>query len=375
MKADDSLKLLRTFWKSEIVASRLYGFLAERYKDDTRKESIIELGKIELGHSNVWGNIAKEVYNVSFDVSMFLKVDILLMKILALILPFTIFIHYMEHQERHAILEYSKLLESFKDEEKISKMITNVIRQEIGHEWQMMEQIADKESYILKAKEAIHGMSAGVLETVGLVIGLLAVHTTTLIIGMTGLIATIGGMIAIMSISYISAKGHYDLHEGRISELSVKREIHPTVLREELINVLVEQGISAEAAKNMMDAMGGDVSILSKFLKAIKSSGEAVVPREAVVTTSTFFVMGTLPILIPFFVGVVWDSDPVIPAIIAFVFALVIVSIAGLFIGVLSGKKISAKVVHNIVIITGTCTATYLVGLAARYFFGIQAGH
>ena len=281
----------------------------------------------------------------------------------------------MEHQERHAILEYSKLLESFKDEEKISKMITNVIRQEIGHEWQMMEQIADKESYILKAKEAIHGMSAGVLETVGLVIGLLAVHTTTLIIGMTGLIATIGGMIAIMSISYISAKGHYDLHEGRISELSVKREIHPTVLREELINVLVEQGISAEAAKNMMDAMGGDVSILSKFLKAIKSSGEAVVPREAVVTTSTFFVMGTLPILIPFFVGVVWDSDPVIPAIIAFVFALVIVSIAGLFIGVLSGKKISAKVVHNIVIITGTCTATYLVGLAARYFFGIQAGH
>ncbi|MEJ2723209.1 MAG: VIT1/CCC1 transporter family protein [Deltaproteobacteria bacterium] len=375
MKADDSVKLLRTFWKSEIIASRLYGFLAERYRDDARRESIIELGKIELGHSNVWRNIAKEVYDVSFDVSMFLKFEIVLMKTLALILPFTIFVHYMEHQERHAILEYSKLLEGFKDEEKISKMITNVIRQEIGHEWQMMEQIAEKESYILKAKEAIHGMSAGVLETVGLVIGLLAVHTTTLIIGMTGLIATIGGMIAIMSISYISAKGHYDLHEGRISELSVKKEVHPSVLREELENVLVEEGISGEAAKNMMDAIGDDVGILSKFLKAIKSSGEAVVPKEAVVTTSTFFVMGTLPILIPFFVGVVWDSDPIIPAIFAFIFALIIVSIAGLFIGVLSGKKISAKVIHNIVVITGTCTATYLVGLAARYFFGIQAGH
>jgi VIT1/CCC1 family predicted Fe2+/Mn2+ transporter len=375
MKAEDSLELLRTFWKSEIIAGRLYGFLAERYKDDARKESIIKLGEIELGHANVWHNIAMKVYNVSFEVSIFFRLDILLMKVLSLILPFTIFIHYMEHQERHAILEYPKLLEIFKDDENIIKTITNVIRQEIGHEWQMMEQIADKESYILKAKEAIHGMSAGVIETLGLVIGLLAVHATTLIIGLTGLIATIGGMIAIMSISYISAKGHYDLYEGKISELSIKREVHPTVLRREIENVLAEQGIGGETAKNMMDAIGDDVVVLSNLLKTIKSSGEGVVPKEAVVTTSAFFIMGTLPILIPFFVGLVWDSDPMIPAIIAFVLAIIIISIAGLFIGVLSGKKISAKIIHNILVIMGTCTATYVVGLVARTFFGIEAGH
>jgi VIT1/CCC1 family predicted Fe2+/Mn2+ transporter len=375
MKAEDSLKLLQTFWKSEIIASRLYGFLAERYKDDARKASIIKLGEIELRHANVWNHIAKKVYDVSFEVSIFFKFNILLMKVLSLILPFTIFIHYMEHQERHAILEYSKLLEIFKDSEDITKMITNVIRQEIGHEWQMMEQIADKESYILKAKEAIHGMSAGVLETLGLVIGLLAVHTTTLIIGLTGLIAAIGGIIAIMSISYISAKGHYDLYEGKINELSIKKEVHPAVLRGELENVLVEQGISGETTKNMMEVIGGDAVVLSKLLKTIKSSGEGVVPKEAVVTTSVFFIMGTLPILIPFFVGLVWDSNPKTPAIIAFVFAIIIISIAGLFIGVLSGKKISAKIIHNILVIMGTCTATYLVGLAARSFFGIEAGH
>jgi VIT1/CCC1 family predicted Fe2+/Mn2+ transporter len=375
MKAEDSLELLRTFWKSEIIAGRLYGFLAERYKDDARKDSIIKLGEIELGHANVWHNIAKKVYDVSFEVSTLFKLDILLMKVVSLILPFTIFIHYMEHQERHAILEYPKLLEIFKDNENITKTITNVIRQEIGHEWQMMEQIADKESYILKAKEAIHGMSAGVIETLGLVIGLLAVHATTLIIGLTGLIATIGGMIAIMSISYISAKGHYDLYEGKISELSIKREIHPTVLRREIENVLVEKGIGGETAKNMMDAIGDDVVVLSNLLKTIKSSGEGVVPKEAVVTTSAFFIMGTLPILIPFFVGFAWDSGPMIPAIIAFVLAILIISIAGLFIGVLSGKKISAKIIHNILVIMGTCTATYLVGLVARTFFGIEAGH
>jgi VIT1/CCC1 family predicted Fe2+/Mn2+ transporter len=319
MKAEDSLGSLWTFWKSEIIAGRLYGFLAERYKDDSRKESIIKLGEIELGHANVWNKIAKSVYDVSFEVSIFFKLDLLVMRVLSVILPFTIFVHYMEHQERNAILEYSKLLEIFKDREDIAKMITNVIRQEIGHEWQMMEQVADKESYIVKAKEAIHGMSAGVIETLGLVIGLLAVHTTTLLIGLTGLIATIGGMIAIVSVSYISAKGHYDLYEGEISELSIKRELHPAVLRGEIENVLVEQGIGGETARNMMDAIGGDVTVLSNLLKAIKSLGEGVAPREAVVTTSVFFIMGTLPILAPFFVGLVWDSDPMIPGIIAFV--------------------------------------------------------
>ena len=375
MNTDDTLKLLRSFWKWELITNRLYGFLARRYKDDARKESIIKLGKMELGHANVWNSIAGKVHGVSFEVSIFFKLEILLMKIFAVILPFTIFIHYMEHQERHAILDYSKMLETYKDDENISKIITNVIRQEIGHEWQMMEQLADKASYILKAKEAIHGMTAGILETLGLVIGLLAVHATTLIIGLTGLMATIGGLIAIMSISYVSAKGHYDLHDGKTKELRIKTEVHPTVLKEELENALVEQGIDREIVREIMGVIGGDSGALTNLIRTFKSSGEAVVPKEAVVTTSTFFILGTLPILAPFFISVVWDLNPVIPAIVAFAFAIVIISIAGLFIGVLSGKKISEKIAHNILVITGTCAATYLVGLAARIFFGIEAGH
>lgn len=375
MKKKDSLRLLRSFWKWELLTHRLYDSLSVRYKDDDRRESIIKLGKMELGHANVWDNIAGKVHGVSFKASILFRLEAALLKILAFFLPFTIFIHYMEHQERHAILEYSRLLETYKDDEKITKMILNVIRQEIGHEWRMMEQLADKAAYILKAKEAIHGMTAGILETLGLVIGLLAVHAETLIIGLTGLMAGIGGLIAIMSISYVSAKGHYDLHEGKAKELTIKTEVHPTALKEELENVLTGRGIGLETARNVIGAIGDDVAVLSNMIHTIKSGGEAVVPREAVVTTSTFFIIGTLPILIPFFVGVFWDSGPLIPALVAFVFAIIVISIAGLFIGVLSGQKISVKIIHNILVIAGTCTATYLVGLAARILFGIEAGH
>ncbi|HVO65205.1 MAG TPA: demethoxyubiquinone hydroxylase family protein [Syntrophales bacterium] len=372
---EQTLNLLRVFWSSEIVADSLYSSLAARYNDDKLKKSIIHIGEMEQGHAHVWNKIAKDVHGVSFHVSVFLKIKILLMKLLSFIMPFTIFIHYMEHEERKAILEYSKLLATFKDDKRIREIITNIIKQEIGHEWHMMEQIADKGSYIVKFKEAIPGMTTGIIETLGLVIGLLAAHTTTLMIGLTGTIAMISGTIAMMSISYISSKGHHDLHEGRVKELSIKKEVDPAVLRTELETVLIDKGISSETARLMIDIIGTDAVALSNLVKIFKTAGEALSPKESVKTTGVFFVVGTLPVIAPFFAGVLWGLEPLIPAIVAFALAIVTISIAGLFTAVLSGKRISTKVIHNIFIILGTCALTYLVGLAARIFFGYGAGH
>ena len=375
MKKKQTLNLLQIFWISEIVADSLYRSLAARYGDDNLKKSIIKIGEMEQGHAKVWNKIATDVYGISFQTSTFLKFKILLMKLLSYMLPFTIFIHYMEHEERNAILEYSKLLDAYKDNENIRKIITNIIRQEISHEWHMMEQIADKGSYIVKFKEAIPGMTTGIIETLGLVIGLLAAHTTTTMIGITGTIAMISGTIAMMSISYISSKGHHDLHEGRVRELSIKKEVDPAVLRRELENALIDKGISRETARLVIDIVGADTVVLSNLVKTFKIAGEALTPKESVKTTGIFFIIGALPILVPFFVGMLWDLDPLIPALTAFALAIITISMAGLFTAVLSGKKISTKVIHNIFIIVGTCTLTYLVGLAARIFFGFGVGH
>jgi VIT1/CCC1 family predicted Fe2+/Mn2+ transporter len=281
----------------------------------------------------------------------------------------------MEHQERNAILDYSRVLEAYKDDEQTRSIIINMIRQEIGHEWHMMEQIADKESYIAKTREALDAMTVGIIETVGLVIGLLAAHSSTRTIGLTGLIATIGGTIAVISISYVSSKATYDLHEGRTREIHVKREINPAVLKRELELVLIEKGVGSEIVKAMMGIIGDDTTLLSNLLKSIKLAGEVGVPKEAIKTTGLFFIIGALPILLPFFVGQAWDSDPWIPAMVAFSIAILTISGAGFFVAVLSAKKILAKIAHSISVIMGTCVITYLVGLAARIFFGIEATH
>jgi VIT1/CCC1 family predicted Fe2+/Mn2+ transporter len=372
---EGNLSLLRKYWQSEIVADRLYGFLAARCSDAERREIIAKIGRMEQGHATVWNRIAEKSHGFTFDVTPSLRLRILLGKLLSVVLPFTIFIHYMEHEERNAILEYSKLLDAYKHDEDTRKIIMNIIRQEIAHEWQMMEQVADKESYIAKTREAMDAMTVGIIETLGVVIGLLAAQASTLTIGLTGLIAAIGGLIAIMSTSYVTSKAASDLHEGRTREIHVKRDINPAVLKRELEKDLVGKGIGIETVKEIMGIIGDDTSILSNLVKSMKSLGEAGEPKEAIKTAGLFFIIGAVPILIPFFVGIMGNLAPFIPAVTAFVVAVFTISTAGFFVAVLSGKKIFMKIAHNIFVIMGTCAVTYGVGLAARILFGIDVVH
>ena len=372
---EGNLSLLRKYWQSEIVAERLYGFLAARCDDAEHKEIIAKIGRMEQGHATVWSRIAEKSHGATFEVTLSLRLKILSGKLLSIILPFTIFIHYMEHEERNAILEYSKLLDAYKHDEDTRKIIINIIRQEIAHEWQMMEQVADKESYIAKTREAMDAMTVGIIETLGVVIGLLAAQASTLTIGLTGLIAAIGGLIAIMSTSYVTSKAASDLHEGRTREIHIKRDINPAVLKRELEKDLVGKGIGSETVKEIMGIIGDDTSILSNLVKSMKSLGEAGEPKEAIKTAGLFFIIGAVPILIPFFVGVMGNLAPFIPAVTAFVVAVFTISTAGFFVAVLSGKKIFMKIVHNIFVILGTCAVTYGVGLAARILLGIDVVH
>jgi VIT1/CCC1 family predicted Fe2+/Mn2+ transporter len=375
MTVEGNLPLLRKYWQSEIVADRLYGLLAARCGDAGRKEIIARIGRMEQGHAAVWNRLATKSHGISFDLTLSLRLKILSGKLLSLTLPFTIFIHYMEHEERNAILEYSKLLDAYEHDEDAREIIINIIRQEIAHEWQMMEQIADKESYIAKTREAMDAMTVGIIETLGLVIGLLAAHASTLTIGLTGLIAALGGLIAIMSTSYVTSRATSDLHEGRTREIHVKRDINPAVLKRELEKALLGNGIRSETVKDIMGIIGDDTTILSNLVKSLSMAGETGEPKEAIKTSGLFFLIGTAPILLPFSVGVMWDAAPLIPAMIAFTLAIFTISTAGFFVAVLSGKKILVKIAHNILVIVGTCAVTYGVGLAARTLLGVDVVH
>ena len=72
--------------------------------------------------------LPQKSHGATFNITLSLRIKILMGKLLSLILPFTIFIHYMEHNERNAILEYSKLLRLHVDDQDTRKIIINIIR-------------------------------------------------------------------------------------------------------------------------------------------------------------------------------------------------------------------------------------------------------
>jgi VIT1/CCC1 family predicted Fe2+/Mn2+ transporter len=92
-----------------------------------------------------------------------------------------------------------------------------------------------------------------------------------------------------------------------------------------------------------MGIIGDDATILSNLVKSIKLAGEAGEPKEAIKTAGLFFIIGAVPILIPFFVGVMGNLAPFIPAVTAFVVAVFTISTAGFFVAVLSGKRYSSR--------------------------------
>ncbi|OLS32079.1 MAG: hypothetical protein HeimAB125_12550 [Candidatus Heimdallarchaeota archaeon AB_125] len=376
MVVDQAYRSLKKFWRLELVASALYVFLARRSKKEKNKE-ILEISKMEQGHANVWNNIARSVYGSDFKKNWFVKLRIQFMKIISVFFPKTIFIHYMELGERNAIIQYAKLMESFSEDSRVQRMIENIIRDEVKHEWHMMESIADKGPYIIRAKEALHGLLAGILETIAVVIGFVAAELDILFIGLATLIASVTGLITILTINYLSHKSHYDIHRGEVASLDAKHEIEPKALKTDLVILLEITGIQQKTAEAIVEIIGDDMVILKNMIRSLKQlEQDHLTPKQAVITVGTFFLIGTIPTVIPFFIYAFTGNENILhPTLIAGSLAIIIILIAGVFTGVLSNKSPRKEILKYLALVVITSGITYLIGFLANYFLGTGAAH
>lgn len=376
MASEKSFQYLKKFWKLEMVASALYDFLARR-TGKKRKKGIEKIAKMEKGHAKVWNNISKKGYNHEFKLNIFLKIRIFLMKIISFIFPKTIFIHYMELGERNAIIEYAKIREVFRDDKKTLEMIENIIRDEVRHEWEMMELVADKSRYIKRAKEAIHGLIAGILESIAVIVGFIAAELDLLFIGLATLIATFTGLITIVTISYLSAKSEYDIHSGEVATIEAKHGIEPEALQNDLEHLLVDQGIEFEVAQEIIEVIGNDPNVLRNLVRTMKllEKGQ-LTPVEAVMTTGIFFLLGTIPTVIPFFIyATIGHEHFLYPAITAAILAVTIIAIASVYTSVLSNKKTIKEILKFLGIMIVASAITYLIGFLASLALGTGVVH
>ena len=356
-----------------MVATELYSFMAHhKAKDKKAKEIFMEISRMESGHAEIWNAVAEHLGGKKFRGGLSLSLKKLRVKLLSLIMPLTFMMYYLELDERSAIIEYSRILRYFKDYPEFYSKIVGVIKDEIGHELRMFDMLLGTGTRVGRIKEAIYGMTDSLVEILALVIGLAGVIREPLLVGLAGFISAIGGTFSMTSGSFLAARSERDLYLGRIRELKIREELGGEFLLADLKDALIEKGVPEKEATKIVSSMGEfSPTILRNLLQSLTTE-EPPAPGQVAKTTGTYYILGALPAILPFFIAAILGLSSTVAVIFALFAAAIVSFVAGIFTAVLSGISIKKKSIGNVVIIIGAAMATYLIATLARMFLGIE---
>lgn len=370
MRALISATMIKKFWEEEVIASNIYKFMAKKSKK--RRKLFERLAFMENQHADFWDKVANRFFGKKFKKSFGLKLKIFFYKILSIFLPTSFMIYYLELGEKSATSEYSIILKEFKEIPEVYERIKRIIQDEIEHEIELADILIGEKSRISNIRDAIYGMTDSLVEILALVIGLAGITNNTLTIGLTGLIAAIGGTFSMTTGAYLSTKSQRDIYEGEISEIETKASIAPDLLIRDLEVLLIEKGLDERSVRRIIGEMEVDHEELKSIVRHLKIEEGPLSPISVAKVTGIYYILGALPPMLPFFVAYFFSVDPVFTAIISVFFASITAFFAGIFTAVLSGTKIKKKALMNVLVIIGAAMATYSIGSLARILLGIE---
>ena len=246
------------------------------------------------------------------------------------------------------------------------------MKDEILHEATLTKMILGSSSQMENIKEAIYGMTDSLVEILALVIGLASITGSLLLIGLSGLLASIGGTFSMVSGAYLSVQSQNNIYEGKVSDIHAKKMVGSKYLARDLEIGLVEKGLDENIAKEIASKVIEDDEALLGLAEAIMIEEELEDPMKAAVTTGVYYIFGALPAFVPFFVAIPFGLSPLATVVIALFLSGLLAFVAGIFTAVLSGIGIWAKATKNVVITIGAALATYLFGTVVKAFLGVN---
>jgi VIT1/CCC1 family predicted Fe2+/Mn2+ transporter len=372
MKSQALKSQLKSFWKDEVIANETYNFIARKVKTD-KKEIFHEISKMEKGHSEVWSKISKDEGFKPFKVTLGIRIQLFFMKLLSLFIPLPIMVNYLEYQEKRAIFNYSLLLEHYQNQKKTYNLIEQVIKDEILHESHMIEVILDKMAYLNRSRQAIHGFTLAIMKIFALLIGFLVVFPDNpLPVLITGIITVISGSFVTFASTFISSRGHKEIKDSHEEQITIKEEVQPAALQDDLRNAMLEKGVQNKTIDDILSIIGDDYSALANIVRSIRLERGRVSPLTSAFVTGGYFLIGGIPVILPFVFPVFFPAFTVLyAAIVSAVIALLLIFVAGLIIGILSGKQVFIKALEKILIITIASGLMYLIGFLISFIPGI----
>lgn len=245
------------FYRDEITDREFYKRLAESVEDQSFKENLSKLSRVEEEHSKFW---KKHLEEVGQDLS---KVKhrrgrVLWLLFLSKLIGNYLTVRLLEHGEINTVKEYSDYIKSSSGSTEFRNGLQNIINEEIEHEEVFQNQMEKNQDQIEKNRDIIYGVSDGLVEVLGAVAGLAAIITNHYYVALGGILVGLSGTISMSLGAYLSKNSET---EFRINE-EKQKELLGQKSDEEQIRQYSKQSKKSAAAVGGSYIIGAAVPIL-----------------------------------------------------------------------------------------------------------------
>ncbi len=206
-----------TFYQNELNDKSLYEKLSKRimtsFRRSERNENVakklMELASIESTHADFWAELIKRRGKTPPQFRQKNPWYLRYLGFLQRIFGISFLIRYLERGEVDAIKEYSDYIEKESKEQWEKDQLNRILADEKDHEDAFIQMTNELKGNADKIRDAIYGMSDGLIEVLASVAGLTGVFINNIFVAVGGIVFGASGLVSMTIGSYLSerAKG------------------------------------------------------------------------------------------------------------------------------------------------------------------------
>ncbi|ADN51836.1 VIT1/CCC1 transporter family protein [Vulcanisaeta distributa] len=359
-------------YKDELTDAEIYAALARVENNDKLREELLKLSQYEVGHAEFWKFIAKQA---GIDVSgikpsrFSVTFSVLIRRLLGL----GFLVKLRESAEVEAIKRYGEMVRK-RALGPYTDRLREILLDEVLHEEVFKEEASRFEAFINNIRDAMYGMSDGLVEVLAAVAGLAPVVTNPILITLAGLIVGTAGTLSMAVGAYMSTKAQRDIRETMLSKIDIELENLDVEDRTRRVkDALSRMGIDEKTASEVAPSLSIDVNISKRITEVseVGLSEEALEsPGRSALYTGIFYLIGALLVIAPFpLLGhLIGNVGSLYVSIILVALAQ---AISGLLTAISGSGRIARTMIMNVALSLGAAAATYTIGTVAHQLLHI----
>ncbi len=344
-------------FRNEVVSQLVYSELAKRERNPSVRQVLLKLAESERRHVEVWKKIGGRKNVQLSRLTLRDRLKVLIYRGYHSILGTRLTVRLLEAGELGSIKAYYRLLQdsTLTDEER--SLVKGLIIDELEHE----EALVGKEFRGEGIRDAVYGVSDGLIEVLAGSSGLAGFFTSSTLIALGGTIIGVSGALSMAVGAYLSTSSQLELATSQKSKSDIQSEIDPPSIVNRLKLKFMDEGMTGAVAERIAQ----DLKDLAPSLVTPASNER---PARSAMNTGLAYVLGAAVPVIPYAAGVSGLSG----IIISFAATAIATFAVGFIIGTLSDVNPVRKGVQMAALAMGAALGTHFIGIAASRILHIS---